>query len=96
MGIAKLTVLAVVIMLISQIPVGSKRICDHVQDITRSKLIQGPVLWISDRFDFSDGKGRAVRVASKADRGGEAKRSTRASATSSDDKEVLSGLLKTR
>lgn len=96
MGLAKLGVLAVVTMLISQIPVGTKRICDHVQDVTRSKFVQGPVLWVADKFDFSDGKGQAARVASKADRG-EAKRSART--TSSDgnsDKEILSGLLKTR
>lgn len=93
---AKLAVLAVVIMLISQIPVGQKRICDHVADITQSRFVTGPVLWISDRFDFSDGR----KAGAKGDRA-LAKRNARGSSPASkpaneSDSDRLSGLLKMR
>lgn len=97
---AKLGVLAVVIMLIGQIPVGSKRICDHVADVTHSRFVMGPVLWISDKFDFSDGRrhiGPGTKAVARADRSTESKRTRSATGSSqneSTNSERLSGLLK--
>lgn len=87
---AKIGVLAVVVMVISQIPVGQKRICDHVQDITQSRLIQAPIHWIADRFDFSDGKAPPALAAAKR----RATRTTGSDQVSESDQDLISGLLK--
>jgi hypothetical protein len=51
--IIKLSFLAVVMLLVSQVPVNGKRIADHVQEFTRSKTVQRPIEWISNRVDLT-------------------------------------------
>lgn len=94
---AKISVLALVAMLVSQIEVGQKRICDHVHDVTQARFVQGPVHWIAERFDFSDGKAHSLhsRKSVRVDRVDQ--RTTRATDSyqaSTSDGESLSGLLK--
>ena len=97
LGGAKLLVLTLVILLISQIPVGQKRICDYVRDVTLSPFVQGPVVWIADKFDFSDGKHHHSATA-QADRGS-SKRSNNATGSRHDsesDTDQVSAFLKRR
>ncbi|MEW6057690.1 MAG: hypothetical protein AB1540_13855 [Bdellovibrionota bacterium] len=95
----KILVIAIVTLLIGQIPVGQKRISDHVWDMTRSKFVQVPIHWISQRFDFSDGKTGQGKLAKKNGRTEDLNSRSRPPATADSeygesDQGRLSGLLK--
>jgi hypothetical protein len=87
--------LAFVVLLFSQVQVGAKRICDHVRDMTQSRLVQKPIQWITGKFDF---KGGEIRAESAENAPGHAKGKSSRAAGESDvtnsDKDLLSGLLK--
>lgn len=62
----KIGIFSLVVMLISQIQIGEKRICEHVHTMTQSSLVQGPVNWISQKFDHSDGIAKAGHAPTKS------------------------------
>ncbi len=102
-NLAKIAVFSVVILLIGQIPVGQKRISDHVRDITGMSLIQTPVNWIARKFDFAANGAAAPKTVAggKNEKGSgrtEISRSTSSDNSVSDssgsDRGRLSGLLK--
>ena len=87
----KFVVIASVILVIGQIPVGERRICDHVFDVTNSKWVQKPIHWIADRFVFIDHK--YVHGISKINRN-EGKNPRAADSEPIQDRSRLSGLFK--
>ena len=58
-NLVKIAVFSIVVLLIGQIPVGQKRISEHVRDITASPTVQKPVNWIAHKFDFVSNGGVA-------------------------------------
>jgi hypothetical protein len=63
-SLVKTAILTVIVLLLSQVNVQGKRICDHVADITKSSAVQKPIQVLSANFDFTDGK--LLRQAPKA------------------------------
>jgi len=87
--VVKITLFSIVVLVISQIPVRSKRICDHVRDVVQHALIQKPVHWIGATFNFLEGhKAVHAGMAQKPSNVNDAEHSE-------SDKSRLSGLLKT-
>ncbi len=52
----KVTALTLIVLLMSQIRIGTKRICDHVGDLVNSPRVQSPIRLVSSNFDFTDGR----------------------------------------
>lgn len=87
----KVTVFSIVVLVISQIHVGNKRICDHVRDVVQHGTVQYPLHWIAARFNFLEGH-KAIRAGSSRDTDAE----ETGSESSESDRGRLSGLLKSR
>jgi len=60
-GLIKTVVLTIVVLLVSQIQINGKRICDHVGEITKSSAVQKPIYFLSDHLDFSEGKVKGLK-----------------------------------
>lgn len=54
----KVAVLTIVVLLMSQIQVNGRRICDHVGDIALSSAVQKPIQVLSQNLDFTGGKAK--------------------------------------
>ncbi len=61
----KISLFCVITLLVSQIPVGSKRICDHVGAFANSAPVTRGLTWVADKFDFTGGKLAKIRAAEK-------------------------------
>jgi hypothetical protein len=86
LGCLKLTTIVAVVLIGSQITVGDKRICDHVQSATQSRLIQAPIEWIATKFDHAATSSKTLQKLSHE--------GTASLEHSKHDKIRLSGLLK--
>ncbi len=60
-SLVKTAALTAIVLLLSQVQVKGKRICDHVGDITQSSAVQKPIQVLSANLDFTDGKSSAVK-----------------------------------
>lgn len=73
----KSTVFTIIVLLMSQIRIGTMRICDHVGALVNSQRVQSPIRMVSSNFDFTDGrrtrgqKGSAVSGVRKDSTGSE-------------------------
>ena len=73
-------VLIVLVLVASQIPVNGKRICDHVGEVVGVVPLKNSLKWFSNKFDFREEK--SIKAAQDH--------------VGSNDRAVLSGLLKIR
>lgn len=89
--ILKILAFAAVVLIIGQIPVRGRRICDHVRDVVTHHFVQKPVRWISSTFNFLEGH-KAVH----ADAVSRDARRADSPEHNESDRSRLSGLLKSR
>ena len=82
-GILKNTILIVVILLASQIPVNGTRICDHVGTMISVVPVKNTLRWFAAKFDFRE-ETKMGRINPTHDQ------------VNSKERAVLSGLLKVR
>ncbi len=52
--VVKISLFSILVMVLSQIPVGGRRICDHVGDLVHSPSVVGLTKWVARTFDFKD------------------------------------------
>ncbi|MBI3543142.1 MAG: hypothetical protein HY075_07705 [Deltaproteobacteria bacterium] len=91
----KLLLFSVIVLVVSQIPVGHQRICDHVRDVVQHAHVQHPIRWVAARVNFLAG----TRLEGNKPGHAEAEKGSRATGPaehSESDKGRLSGLLKPR
>lgn len=95
MTMVKFFAIATIVLVLGQIPVGQKRITDHVRDVIQSSSIQKPVHWIAARFNPVAGY-HAMTGTEKGEtgRGEDSSSHAAGSEHTKSDRARLSGLLK--
>lgn len=87
----KLSVLAVLVLMLGQVRFDGRRVSDHFASAVESPVVQAPVHWISTHFNFVEGQVLKRGAHSAVNK---VKNSVTTERTKADDQQGLSGLLK--
>ena len=92
----KLAVLTVAVLVLSQVPVNNRRICDHVGDVMSMAKwdLKKPLAWIGKNFDFTGDASANKRSGQKSKAQTTSASTSGLSEISDIDRDALSGLLK--
>lgn len=64
----RLVLFSFLVILLSQIPVNDRRICDHVGDLIHAGPVEKLTRWVARTFDFKDPNGFSSRIRFRPER----------------------------